>query len=69
MGNETKKSEELSAMRAMKAVFWSFFGVRRGKDYQADVTHLTPTQLIIAGIVSAILFVAAIVVLVYFVTR
>ena len=69
MEKETEKSEELSAMRAMKAVFWSFFGVRRGKDYQADVTHLTPTQLIIAGIVSAVLFVTAILILVYFVTR
>ncbi len=69
MEKETEKSEELSAMRAMKAVFWSFFGVRRGKDYQADVTQLTPAQLIIAGIVSAVLFVTAILILVYFVTR
>ena len=69
MEKDNEKSEKLSALRAMKAVFWSFFGVRRGKDYQADVLHLTPTQLVIAGIVSAVLFVASLLLLVYFVTR
>jgi Protein of unknown function (DUF2970) len=55
--------------RAFVAVFWSFFGVRKGKDYDIDVTSLTPGQVIAAGLVSALAFIAVLVTIVYFVTR
>lgn len=58
-----------STLRAMRAVFWSFFGVRRNRDYQSDIVHLTPTQLVVTGIIGAILFIASLLLLVYFVTR
>lgn len=57
-----------STLRAMRAVFWSFFGVRRGRDYQTDITHLTPTQLVVMGVVGALLFIATLLLLVFFVT-
>jgi len=62
-------SRKPSTLRAMRAVFWSFFGVRRNRDYQADVTQLTATQLVVTGIVGAVLFIATLLLLVYFVTR
>jgi hypothetical protein len=55
--------------RAFQAVFWSFFGVRKSLDYDQDAIALTPLQVIIAGIVSALVFIFSIVLLVYFVTR
>lgn len=55
--------------RAFVAVFWSFFGVRKGKEYDVDVTSLTPGQVIVAGLVSALAFIAVLVTIVYFVTR
>ena len=55
--------------RAFVAVFWSFFGVRKGKDYDVDVTSLTPGQVIVAGLISALAFVGVLVAIVYFVTR
>ncbi len=39
---------------AFKAVFWSFFGVRRRADYQADTERLRPQHVIIAGIIAAL---------------
>ena len=39
------------------AVFWSFFGVRKGKDHAADVANLNPVHVIIMGIVGAAVFV------------
>jgi Protein of unknown function (DUF2970) len=55
--------------RAFKAVFWSFFGVRKGIDYDHDSIALTPFQVIFAGVVSAVVFIFSILLLVYFVTR
>ena len=54
----------LSFMQTMGAVFWSFFGVRKGAEYERDVARLNPVHVIIAGIIGAALFVAALVMLV-----
>jgi hypothetical protein len=42
----------------MKAVFWSFFGVRKKRDYEQDSAQLNPVHVIIAGVIGAALFVA-----------
>jgi hypothetical protein len=55
--------------RAVLAVFWGFFGVRKQSDYDADAAHLTPAQVIIAGLLGAALFVAMILLLVMLVAR
>ncbi|MBV8625342.1 MAG: DUF2970 domain-containing protein [Herbaspirillum sp.] len=48
----------------MKAVFWSFFGVRKRRDYESDAARLNPVHVIIAGIIGALVFVAILVVIV-----
>jgi ABC-type Na+ efflux pump permease subunit len=55
--------------RAFQAVFWSFFGVRKGVDHDHDAVTLTPAQVIFAAVVSALVFIFSIALLVYFVTR
>ncbi|WP_310387538.1 DUF2970 domain-containing protein [Roseateles sp.] len=57
----------LSFVQTMKAVAWSFFGVRRGADYEKDVAQLNPVHVIIAGIIGAVLFVLVLVMLVQWV--
>ena len=51
-----------------KAVFWSFFGVRKKKDYDSDSASISPVQVIVAGIVGAALFVLTLVMVVKLVT-
>ena len=51
-----------------KAVFWSFFGVRKKKDYDSDSASISPVQVIVAGIVGAALFVLTLVMIVKLVT-
>lgn len=53
-----------SFVQTMKAVAWSFFGVRRASEYERDVQQLNPVHVIIAGVVAAALFVVGLVVLV-----
>jgi hypothetical protein len=54
---------------AFKAVFWSFFGVRRRSEYEADTQRLKPQHVIAAGIVSAVVFVLLLFGVVKLVTR
>lgn len=66
-GSESKK--QTSALHAMRAVLWSFIGIRSKSEYQADITRLTMTQIIVAGVIGAILFVMTLLLVVYFVTK
>lgn len=56
-------------LNAFKAVFWSFFGVRKRSDYEADTQRLKPQHVIAAGIVSALVFVLLLFAVVKLVTR
>ena len=51
-------------LMTMRAVAWSFFGVRRSADYAQDVAKLNPVHLVIAGFIGAGVFVAMLVLLV-----
>lgn len=58
-----------SHWQAAKAVFWSFFGVRRKTDYEQDAVHLTPVQVIVIGLVGAAIFIFTVLGVVMLVTR
>jgi hypothetical protein len=53
-----------SFMQTMKAVAWSFFGVRKGRDLEKDASELNPVHLVIAGVIGAVLFIVALLLLV-----
>lgn len=53
----------------MKAVFWSFFGIRKKSDYESDAANLNPVHLIIAGILGAALFIGILVTVVHFAVK
>jgi len=54
---------------AFKAVFWSFFGVRKGADYESDSHKLKPQHVIAAGLVSCAIFVLVLFGIVKLITR
>ena len=56
-------------IRAVKAVVWSFRGVRRRSDYESVTQKLRPQDVIAAGLVSAAGFVMVLFGIVKFVTR
>ncbi len=65
----SEASKSSSPFALAKAVFWSFFGIRRGKDHDADLARLTLPQVLIGGVLGAMLLIASIATLVYFVTH
>jgi hypothetical protein len=42
---------------SMKAVFWSFFGVRKRRDYEHDAENLNPFHVILAALLGAAIFI------------
>ena len=58
-----------SHLQAALAVFWSFFGIRKRRDYDADAQSLRPVQVIIAGLIGAVIFVGTMLLVVYMATR
>lgn len=61
------KPGKASPLRVFRTVFWSFFGVRRRADNQADLANITPVQVIVAGVFGAAIFVATLILLVRFI--
>ncbi len=48
---------KMSFGATVKAVLWSFLGVRKKSGYDEDTQTLNPVHVIIAGIIAAVLFV------------
>ncbi len=48
----------------MKAVFWSFFGIRKKSDYEKDAAQLNPVHVVIAGVIGALIFIATLIMIV-----
>lgn len=49
--------KKASAWETFKAIAWSFFGVRRSKDFQDDQVKLKPYQLIAGGLIGVFIFI------------
>ena len=58
---EPRKATPLQVIRA---VLWSFLGIRRRTEHEADAVRLKPSQVIIAGILLAVVFVLTLVMIV-----
>ena len=57
-----------SLVATIKAVLWSFFGVRKKSDYESDSTNLNPIHVVVAGVIGAVLFIVILLIVVRFVT-
>ncbi len=53
-----------SLLQTVKAVGWSFFGIRRSTGLEQDVQRLNPVHVVIAGVIGAALFITVLVFLV-----
>ena len=51
-----------------KAVFWSFLGIRKRAAHENDAVTIKPAQVIVAGLIGAVIFVLTLVMLVRFIT-
>ena len=66
--SEPHDKREAGPLDVAKAVFWSFLGIRKRAAHEKDFVTLKPMQVIIAGVVGALIFVLCLVTLVRFIT-
>ena len=52
-----------SFLRTVKAVMWSFVGLRARGDYEKDVEQLNPVHIVIVGLVGVLVFVGSLILL------
>lgn len=67
--HEARTRPRAGFAQTVRAVLWSFFGVRRKSDYEKDAAQLNPVYVIIIGIAAAALFVIVLIVIVNWVVR
>jgi Protein of unknown function (DUF2970) len=53
-----------SFLQTFKAVAWSFFGVRKSKGYERDISQLNPVHVIIGGLLGAAIFIGVLLLIV-----
>jgi hypothetical protein len=63
-----ESSNKGGMLKLMKAVFWSFFGVRRRADLESDA-QMNPLLLIAAGVIGAALFIVVLLLIVHAVVK
>ena len=59
---ENKKGTKI--LQIAKAVIFAFMGIRKKSDLEQDAATLKPAELIIGGIIGAIIFVVSIIMIV-----
>jgi hypothetical protein len=57
LSGEVQPPVKASGIGIARAVFWSFFGVRKMHSLEADARSITPLQVICAGLAGAVVFV------------
>ena len=69
MAEPNEKPRNAGPLDVAKAVFWSFLGIRKRTAHERDAVTLKPAQVIVAGLIGAVIFVLSLVVLVRIITR
>ena len=69
VGDRVERRRPTSFRRTLLAVLWSFFGIRKAKDLERDVSELNPLHVVIVGVIVAALLVGVLFMLVQWVIR
>ena len=54
-----------SFLKAIKAVMWSFFGIRKGRDHQRDLAGLNPVHVILAAVLCGACFILVLITVIH----
>ena len=57
----------MSLLRTLKAVGWSFIGIRKNSEYQQDLGKLNPLHVVLVALVVVAVFVVALIAFVHWV--
>ena len=58
-----------SLLQVAGAVFWSFFGIRKGSQLRQDAVTIKPLQVVVVTVLAAVIFMFVLIALVRLVVR
>ncbi len=58
------KKDSPSFLYSLRAVFWSFFGLRRKSDFDTDSAKLNPLHIVIAALIGVAVFIGVLITIV-----
>ena len=61
---KTPATNRGSVLGTVRAVAWSFLGIRRGQDFQDDIKKLNPLHIMAVGFVGCVVLVGGLIALV-----
>ena len=59
----------MNLLRTIRAVGWSFIGIRRKSGYEEDLGKLNPFHVIVVALIGVALFVAGLIALVHWIVK
>lgn len=59
----------MSLLRTIRAVGWSFIGIRRKSGYEEDLGKLNPFHVVVVALIGVALFVAGLIALVHWIVK
>jgi hypothetical protein len=59
----------IKTLKTIRAVLWSFLGVRKGAGFQADIEALTPFHILSVGIGLCFMFVIGLMLFVHWIVK
>ena len=62
-------TKHASLLQVASAVFWSFFGVRKGRHMHQDTVTIKPLHVVVVGLVAGLLFVLTLVAIVSIIVK
>jgi hypothetical protein len=66
-GEQAEQTKKASFWNVVRTVVFAFFGVRKSTQHEKETVHLTPVQIIVAGLIGALVLVMSLLLLVRFV--
>jgi hypothetical protein len=58
---ESATRRKASFFATMKAVMWSFVGIRKKSDYEKDAAQLNPVHVVIAAVIGVLIFITVLI--------
>ncbi|HEV7815373.1 MAG TPA: DUF2970 domain-containing protein [Janthinobacterium sp.] len=65
--NKGPEKQQASFLYSLKAVLWSFTGLRRKSDFDADAVKLNPVHIVIAAVIAVACLIGLLLTIVKFV--
>jgi Protein of unknown function (DUF2970) len=64
-----EQPRKATPIQVVKAVLSAFIGIRKGAAHERDAVTIKPVQVIVTGVIAAVIFVLSLVMLVRYITH